>query len=382
MWTRKSLGGSSRGSTDRTLAKLGMVGVALWVLAPLIVAGSAAITVSRTEVFPASDTWVPLDSSKGSVQRPVGIQLSWSAATDLYAPAWHGVVQLVHIAAGEELVSGDVIAKIDGVDRLAYSSPLPFSRSLSRHDRGEDVRALNALLDSRDLDHANSDHYTWATDRGVRKLAEQLGVQPSKADAFDPGWVVYLPTRALEVSEVSLLVGAPAPPPGSVLVRSERSLSSAVLIAATDVPSTSTSTDEDEVDAEVKPTTTAATSERLVVGTATLELNEKRDAVDATTLSRLEGIIERLAPFARGVLERPIPSGHYRVPAGAVVTERSGKMCILRATERDGDGEVTGYEGVEVQVLSSEDGAVWLTGHLSASDLVNASPSTHMRSCT
>lgn len=356
-----------------------MVGVALWAVAPLIVAGVAVSAIFRTEMFPTSSVWIGPDPGTGTIDRPVGLQLRWSEPTEVYAPSWLGLVQAVYVEPGETIPSGGVVAKVDGIDRIAYAGNIPFARPLESGDRGEDVRSLNALLRERGLSTRDSDEYTWATARGVAELAKVIGVESSERSRFDPAWIVYLPEPSVVVDTVSLEVGAPAPSAGTVIVSSSRSLVSAGLIDSSNIPPASSETATEAADAV--PGITAAQDETLVVGTEELNLDESLQFVDRESVSRVAGLVQPLAAFTRGVLRRPVPPDHFRIPVGAVIMEKNGEMCVLKATTRHRDGEVTGYQPVAVSVTSSGDGAAWVTGDLTAEDLVSASPAVTERSC-
>lgn len=315
--------------------------------------------------------------SSGNVERAVGIQLNWSAATEIYAPAWSGVVQAVPVEPRQILRSGDVVATIDGVDRIAFHSPTPFFRSLSRGDTGEDVRALNALLADGQFDHGDSDIYSWSTARGVREFAKTIG---APSGPFSPEWVVFLPSSEVSIETVSLRTGAPAPLAGETVMESKRQLIAARLVDAASAPSPSG--EDNQAENPPLPGIKAEPDETLIVGTVELGLTDARDTITPESGEELVNIVENLAPFTSGVLSRPVPADQLTIPVGAIITEFDGRQCVLRATETDEGGRTTASEAVEVTVLASDAGLAWVGGRLSEADRVSVSPRQIERSCS
>lgn len=363
----------------RSLSRIGIFGVVLWAVAPLFIAAWAILSISHTELFPAKSVWVHPDPGAGDIDRPVGIQLHWSEPAEVFAPSWLGLVQKVHTQAGATIESGQVVVKVDGIDRIAFASTLPFARSLSLGNEGTDVRSLNSLLQLRGLPFSDSDRFTWDTRLGVRALAEELGV-PSTVDRnqFDPAWVVYLPSPEFVVSTVTLQVGTPAPAAGTAIVTSTRTLSFATLVALGDIPP---SAEESTVSETPLATQSAAEEETLVVGTAELPLDADRDRIAADVVSQLQGLVQPLAPFTRGVLRQTVPPDHYRIPVSAIISEKNGLMCVLKALETDEEGSVLRHEAVDITVVSSSGGVAWVTGDVNALDLIDAGPPAGDRAC-
>ena len=109
----------------------------------------------------------------------------------------------------------------------------PFYRPLAVGDTGPDAAELNALLAAQGLEHTPGDRVTRATLGGVRSFATSLGLPAtSPLRAFDPAWIVYLSSAQVDVRSVDLVIGAPAPAPGTVIAELDERLASASLVSA------------------------------------------------------------------------------------------------------------------------------------------------------
>lgn len=147
----------------------------------------------------------------------------------LLSPGGHGIVTYVFVEAGQRVSSGSRIFEVDGVARIAQSSPRPYYRPLSFGDVGADVVALKALLVEVGIPvDSDSDIFDASTRRAVQELWTQLGAsRPSSV--FTPDLVVWLPIEELVVGTVHLVVGEPVPPLGTPMVSAPEMLASADL---------------------------------------------------------------------------------------------------------------------------------------------------------
>ena len=205
---------------------LGILAVLAWIAVPIVVAG---VVTSRSEravrTEPPASVWVAAGPVATEVTRTVVARAERRDRPPLLAPAWSGLVEEVHLRAGEPLRSGDAVAVIDGVTRLAAATERPLGRRLVPGDRGRDVAALNGLLGSLGYEAGTGDHFGGSTRRGVLALRRDLGVPialddlgaPVDADVFDPAWLVFLAEAEVSVASTALQVGAPAPPAGSAV---------------------------------------------------------------------------------------------------------------------------------------------------------------------
>ncbi|AND17128.1 hypothetical protein C5C18_03040 [Rathayibacter tritici] len=337
----------------RTLLALGLVA---WTVLP--VAGFVLLERSTASagLAPPVDVWAPVQPGAEHERRTVGVVLSRAAAPELYAPAWSGVVEASSASPGAVLRSGDIIATIAGIDRMAVASERPFSTELRVGDEGDDAAALNELLRGLDLDAPDSHRFTVPTLRAVRELAHSLGV-PGTADlqTFDPAWLVYLPSSQVTIATSALYVGALAPAPGQSLATTRPAVTSAVLDAVT-------TADAGEGGATgVQEATTAAESERLeIVGTA-LPLSEDRRSIAASGLADLQRLVADDRARADGVLVADAAAGTVVVPSAALGTDGT---CVLA---RAAGGAA---QRREVAVESSSLGRSTVSGDLASGDEV------------
>lgn len=258
--------GRSRGQPGVKILRwiVGTVAVVAWIGLPVAL---ASILTARSERSvqspPIVSAWLPVGETEPDMDRKVIAVGTLGAAPPLLAPAWTGLVEQVDLRPGEPLRSGEVVAVVSGIPRLALHTARPFHRTLGYDDRGADVAELNAWLRARGLEASEGDRFGAATRRGVRDLRQELHVPEPEADpappappagdpgappgegaapapppaptvdtagTFDPGWVVYLPRPEVIVSTVNLQVGAPVAPPGSVVAEVEADVASVRLV--------------------------------------------------------------------------------------------------------------------------------------------------------
>lgn len=211
-----------------------LLGVSLWVFI-------AAPDAAKDLVPPQAPIEVTVEQAPAELRIPVDVHIGISRGVDILAPGWSGTVTEVSITNGDTITSGTIIAKIDGVGRMAFHSSSPFFRPISQRDSGQDVDELGAMLVSIGL----MDSYAGLADRAmiaaVRELGDSLGVPNSdKIQSFDPAWVVFLPLAELTVDEVHMLAGGLAPAQGQPIMTSQPTVASVTLSPDQDlVPGTS-----------------------------------------------------------------------------------------------------------------------------------------------
>ncbi|MHA6510459.1 peptidoglycan-binding domain-containing protein [Tessaracoccus sp. Y1736] len=155
-------------------------------------------------------------------------QLDYSSAASLtgrrVAPEpvlWNGsagTVTAVHAGSSDELGTGSAIVDVDGVTLRAYFADTALFRSLSRGDKGADVKVAQELLNDLVPEASLSVSGTFgrATASAVRAYEKSLGMSPT--GVLDPRWFILLPTDTYRVGSVSLRVGQPAPAPGAAFL--------------------------------------------------------------------------------------------------------------------------------------------------------------------
>ncbi len=354
------------------LALAGVV-VLVWVGGPVAVVGALSREAGGVRLAGDEPAWATVRPLSGQVEQRLGLALSWTAGPVVVAPAWDGIVEVLHVGAGDVLRSGDQVAVVAGVTRIGFAGERPFSRHLRRGDRGPDVGVLHALLEQRGLSRGPGDRFDRKTAAGVRALATELGAP--QTEVLDPAWFVHLTAPELVVTTVDLVVGAPAPAPGSQVLRSAANLVAARVTSEDWVARavvTGQAAVPDDGDASMLPEgvdlgtdarTVPAEAELRVRGSA-MELTEDRRRVDDASLLVLAAAIE---PGAAGVdavaVSEPVV-GSWAVPSAAVHVDPEGRPSVR--VQRTGaqievDVEIIGSGGVSTTVV---------VGGLASSDLV------------
>lgn len=288
---------------------------------------------------------VEFDDRTGVVAR-----LRWQDGPTLYAPTWSGTVGAVWVEPGP-VRSGDRIASIDGVVRLAVHTPQPFFRPLSSGDRGVDVVWLHDVLITFGYLAAaptDNDRVGPVTRRAIAALAENLGVL-EPVEVFDPAWFVWLPTEQLEVATVALRAGAPAPPAGTPVAAGAPELASVDLERVDGGPLTLES----------------GTRYVLQIGDVTLSLDGTTGELDGKDLAKLSRVVAPATESASGSVRLAEPLTLWALPASAVMAGADGRLCVW--IER-GDA----YEPMNVEVVGGRAGVAFVRpGATSAAILEN-----------
>lgn len=357
----------------------------MWLLAPAGAFAYLTAASSEARLAEHATVWSPIRANSGDVRERVGIALTWSSGTPVVAPAWEGLVESVKVAPGTPLNDGDVVAEISGITRRAFAASAALYRPLAADDRGSDVAALRSWLSARGYAATPGERVDWSTLLAIRKYASDVGV-PGVVDAFEPGWVVWLPASAIQVAEVALTPGAPAPPPGEQIITPARALSAATLTSDT----TATATRAEGPGADAEPGSpqaaddagvpsgdrlTAAPNQHLVVGNTKLELAEDRASLTPAGLAALTQLVSPDAQKVVGALTAPAEKGQFTVPADAVYTNANGQSCV---TTRTRGGEP---RPLRVAIVSQSIASLVITGELSTTDQVAVAPEAKDRRC-
>jgi hypothetical protein len=338
------------------------VGLVIWVAAPLVLVValtlmSAGLSVNGTP----QPAWVRAHSAGSTASRQVTLAITWSTAQTVLAPSWSGLVRQVDVAAGDDLRSGQVIARVDGTLRLAWNSPAPFYRSLGQGDSGDDVVALQMLLKARSLPSGRAGTFDPTTKRGVELLAKQLNTASANGQ-FSPDWVVYLPAPIFHISKVSLRVDVPAPSAGSVVLIGQRVPTAARLAATPGLPT------------DLSGAPTAENGETLEVGGIKIGLSSDH-TVSADGLGSLAKVADSGNATVAAELVRDLKADAVTVPAAAVHSDAHGAACV-RVREKGSVSTVT------VNVLGGSGGAVVVSGGITPGEYVGVGAFKTVESCS
>lgn len=297
-------------------------------------------------------------------EKPVRITPTWEKGPTLSAPAWSGLVLAVQAKPGATLKSGDPVALIAGIQRLAFASDQPFYRPIASGDTGADVAALHRLLQLTGfLKTPPSDPQTanFATTTAIRALAASLGL-PGTVSTFDPAWVVWLPVDPFPLGTLDLHVGGMAPSPGSVFGAAQPVLTAAAIAPLNQEPLSldpsaawvltvgATTVDVDPATLAVKPDALAALAKALPATT---------DAPSAPAAG---------PPSASGSVRRKTPLHTLGVPSAAVQANAAGALCVWVA-----DGK--SYTAMPVKLASARAGVSNVSSGIDASAQVLVNPS-------
>jgi hypothetical protein len=280
----------------------------------------------------------------------VAAALTWTTGPTLHAPAWSGVVGRVEVSPGTLLQSGDAVAVIDGVTRLAIHSDLPFHRALALNSRGPDVAALHAIL--AELGHlgripTDATRANQTTVSAIRALATDLGVVGT-VNAFDPGWFVWLPEATLDVATIELTAGAVAPSSGSAIAMGAPELASVGL---------------QRIDGGALRLE-ADVAYLLAIEGLELPLEPGSATFGAEDLASLAAVVPPLVDSTSGSVTRAQPLDVWALPSAAVMSGPSGgRLCIWVAS-------ATGFDAAAVEVVSGRAGVTFIMPPAASADVL------------
>ena len=353
------------------------VGLLLWIAGPFAVLAVVMRVDLSDELVADEQPTVLVTESRGGTAEVAGVAMAWEAPVQLFAPAWDGVVQRVHVAPGAEVANGAPLVTVNGLTRLLAASGEPFWRPLGLDAKGDDAGALNEWLTALGLPHGSGATVTAGTVRGVREVASRVGVDvPADAPVeFDPAWVVFAPRERFTIGSLELRVGAPAPTPGSVFGTARPALSAAIVVDAETAQRATESAEAQEAEgngddgaAGVSPPTAplAALPEATPVPASRavfidqdaeepLALAEDRTTFTPEALAALSRVVEP-GTRAMQLVSRPLPvEGELQAPATAVAVGADGTFCLVDTTLRAHPIEMTDRGGGSISFLSDSD---------------------------
>lgn len=358
------------------------IGVATWLVAPAaavwVVTQSAAGV--RIETMKA-EVWSPALARDAETSREVQILMDWEDGSKLYAPAWDGIVQAVHLRTGETIKDGDMVTVVNGISRMAVYTDTPFFGELRVGDVGSEVHKLNAALTRLGFGKPVGDRYGATTAAAVTHLQTKLGVSPASGETFSSSWFVFLPNEAVNVGSTHLVRGSMAPAFGAEIASSPKQVSKAVVVMAGAVSKSATDATELGVETSRTPDITQTArlevfpQERLFLGDVDLELNSDRQQLSNLGKTALRSMVQEGARATDAKLKAPSVKGSLRVPSAAVFASKTGKTCVIT---REPDGT---KRSKPVAILSSSAGQAVVTADIRPGQNVEISPRIGDRSC-
>lgn len=372
------IGGDIRKSHKEGLFVIGAVA---WIVCPLLVIGLVVLSNQRAEFAEQEHAWAPAEVATEELSAPVGLALLWGENEKLYAPAWSGTVQKTWLTPGAKVSSGDVVAVVDGVSRIAWHGSSVFYRSLSAGQTGADVLLLKELLAFRGEPQTGTDTVDQPAVRGMLALAKELGAfQPDEHVHFDPAWVVHMASETFEVEISYTFEGAPVPASGETLASGVQHLLEVALVdPEADV---GVLDGEDGRGAGLAPLEyarvvdrsglVAEESDRIELAGEVLALDESRAGLSSDVVKTVEKYASRGAPLVLGRIFVAGQDGGYSIPAAALSSSPQPTICVRR------DGRAV---KMSVEVVSSSASGTVVSGPLMDSDKVRVPGPTGGNPC-
>lgn len=252
------------------------------------------------------------------------ITATLNPAVTVNAPNWSGTITRVDAGVGTTVNTGTPLLAVDGVTRLAAATDMPFYRILDEGMQGDDVLQLETLLQRLGYFAGHPDNsYDWLTSAAVSKMEAQLGVaQPS--GAFDPAWIIWIPSEGLVVGSTALAVNSVAPAQGEPVFATERGIGSVTL---------ETGAGTFAFDGDTRYILSQNGNDIATVG-ADGDINSEL----LSHLTASEEDAQGSADMRRYAvtLRREQPVSVLAIPASAVLTEASGEgTCVFGKTGAD-----------------------------------------------
>jgi putative ABC transport system ATP-binding protein len=131
---------------------------------------------------------------------------------------------------GDEVACGDVLYRVDDDPVVLLCGAIPAYRDLRRGDVGRDIRQLNRNLHRLGYDvDLDDNHFTWETEKALKKLQHDKGFDATGALDVDDG--VFLPKSA-RIAKVTGRLGGFARPGAQVAQATGGALEVQVALAA------------------------------------------------------------------------------------------------------------------------------------------------------
>jgi peptidoglycan hydrolase-like protein with peptidoglycan-binding domain len=289
---------------------------------------------------------VPVGSTDVTQWTTVTVTAAWGPRILVVAPNWYGTVERIEASVGDMIESGDVVLRVNGVDRIAVATADPFWRFLRRGDAGDDVRALEEWLAAAGYYEGQADgRFGRDVETAVKHWATDIGVSSSDG-TFDPGWLLWLPEPSVPVAEIDVAPASPVPAAGSVVLAGPLPLESVSLTNAQNQP---LDLPGDWV---------------LELGDGRFELSDGQIAPGSLdTIASILGAEHE----AEGRVAKSTPTTALVVPSTAVMSDPSGGLCVYVAS-------ASGFEPRWIQVSGGQATTVYVSSGLEQREEVLANP--------
>jgi len=359
-----------------------ILGAVVWLGLPAASVWWLSREASSTALADPATTYVPVQANLDPVLADVDLFITRSGAPVLVAPSLSGLVEQVSVAPGAVITSGTPVLLAGGISRIAFATERPFARPLARGIAGPDVPMLNGLLASMGMPAGSGTAVGSQTEAGIRALGRSLGAG-NAVTTFDPGWIVFLPITQMTVTSTSLIVGAPVPAAGQIMVTGQSFLVSAQLVSpgAITVPEpTPGSGDGEQAPAtpevpENLPLVSASPETALSFSGIELELDSARTALSPAGLIALADLAPPESVLVAASLSTPAGDGEFAVPPAALFPGLTDDTCVLR--RRAGT-----RESIQVEEVGGTYDRTIVTGDLRVGDELALSPPAEDRRCS
>ncbi len=338
----------------RRVVWLLVVGVVLWVCTPLVALGVLVVRSGNLVAVQEELIWVPVEPSDPELSSQIGIAIEWATPPPLRAPMWSGIVQAVYVEPGDVLESGTPVVRIDGTDRLAIRSAMPFSRPLVAGASGDDVGMLHELLSGLGISNPGGQQFTSATGVAVAEFNALRGGD-SRSRVFDPGSVIWL-SEPMTVAWVDMHIGALAPGVGMVFLEGKPVIDHAFTIDAIDVATVLRLDPGVPVSTVVSAVTPRAGS-RIQLDEVTLAMVTDTGEISPASVTSLAS---KAPTGSRAMTARMFrqSEGEWLIPAAAVFAAiDNGRLCVLVQ-------DATSVKAVRVLIESRSEGRAVVSGDL------------------
>jgi len=345
-----------------------IIGLVVWLLAPIGVYIHLVGKAQDLALTPTSATWAPIQKNRGPISSPVGLALTWSDATSVFAPNWSGgVVQKVYVNPGQLLSSGSPLVQVSGIQIRAFVTDVPLSKPVGLGDVGPDASAAEQILGAAGYSVPQGRAITASTVKAIGLFAQSIGVADgARQKTFDPGWVVFL-SKNVTISSVDVELGAPAPPAGTPLLKGAPMLVGAQTITRSLVDTINQTRDFDVPgDLPSDSALTIPASDEMKIGTTKLQLQNDRQTVDPSSFDALMALVDGGAKAISAVDSRPAGQDEWLVPSPAIFVSSSGAYCVAERR----DGQHTGAVNTKITVVADQNGISVVRGHFDGRESV------------
>jgi hypothetical protein len=275
---------------------------------------------------PERDPVYSLGTSARTVVVGASYDASWAENVVVRAPRWEGVVTSVLVDAGEPVVDGSPILRLNGIEIRHYVLDSPFYQAVCEGDTilASEMRHVLELsgAGSGSGDRVNRDDLA-----GMRRYAAEIGIADAKGlSCFDPGWILTSPDGMHGIDKINVKVGMEAPALGETVLEGIPLLAAFRITGDSGSEVLNSWLEEDDV----KP---FGKTELIVAGERTgIDL---ADLKTAESLEQLSELITR--PDEAGgeqktglAVELTLTSSQYVVPATAVVEPLGKAPCLVQ----------------------------------------------------